>query len=235
MNFGKKQGRISREKESLSQIMDSFIVRDSAKGKMIILAGLLALFCLSTTAFGVGSISGYVVRHSDNTPLQGVSIQALQGKDENIADERAWGWAGSAQTDSSGFYQITGLAQRRYRVHIYDQDAGGTHYVDADIYNVQVFTGADTPDMNFKLRQAAKIWGYVKAANGIPIPDVEVIADAFWTHQGWDWINAFTDENGYYELWVLPSPGKFYPVWVRNAMLPGKTYKVYGGGVTAIW
>ncbi|MHC4564789.1 MAG: MSCRAMM family protein [Planctomycetota bacterium] len=329
MKLGKKQTKSSREKVSLSQTMDSFTVRDSAKGKMIVFAGLLALFCLSTTAFGVGSISGHVdepngislanvnmnlyqgsdplvadenawnwvtstntdssgnyqftnlaaryyriyigsqvvggthyakadvlnvpvndnqntvrditlqkagsisghvLRHSDNSPLEGISVDALEGKDAHVADWRAWWWAGSAVTDSTGKYTITGLRQRRYRVRINNQeDVTGTHYVDADLYNVQVFSGVDTPNMNLDLRQAAKIEGYIKTSGGIPIYNANVITDVSWTHRGWDWHGVWTDQNGKYELWVLPSPGKFYPVWVRNARLPGTTYKVYGG------
>ncbi len=328
MNIGNKRGKIGREKESLSQIMDSFIIGGGAKSRIIILAVFLALVCLSTTAFGVGtikghidepggsslvnvwlylyqgsdpqvadenawdqvawaqtdldgnyqfanlaprhyhiyishqdvggtyyartdvynvqvidnqdtvrditlqkagSISGYVRKNSDNSALEGVWVQAFQSPDENIADWRAWEHAGSAQTDATGFYKITGLRERRYRVNIYSQDVGGTRYVDADLYNVQVLAGADTPDMNIMMHEAARIWGYIKSTSGTPIPYADVISDASWTHYGWEWHSAGTDHNGMYELWVLPSPGKFYPVWVRHAWLPGTTYEVYGG------
>lgn len=319
MDFGKKQGKISREKESISKTRNFFL-----KGKMIILASFLALVCLSTMAFGVGTISGHVdntngnpitfvymnlyqgsdpqvadenawdyvsyaytdgsgnyqftnlapryyriqipsdtgyaeanvynvpvvdnqdtvrnitlqvagsisgnvLRHSDNSPLQGVQVIAYQGKDENLADDQAWDWAGDAYTDNNGFYKITGLGTRRYRIRIDHQEVGGTHYVETDLFNVQAFAGADTSGMDIMMRQGARIWGHVTSTNGTPIRNANVVSDVSWTDNGWDWHNTWTDDNGYYELWVLPSPGKFYPVSVRQAWLPGTTYQVWGG------
>jgi len=52
MKFGKKRGKIGREKESLSQLTDSFITGGGVKSRMIIPMFFLALLCLSTTAFG---------------------------------------------------------------------------------------------------------------------------------------------------------------------------------------
>ena len=231
MYIGKKRGKIGREMESLSQLMDCIIVGGSAKRVIIILAVFLALVSLPTTAFGVGSISGRVFKHSDGSPLEGVNLSLYKGVDENIADEHAWDYVGGAQTDSIGYYQFTGLEQRRYHVNIYSQDVSGTHYVETDLYNVQVFDGAETPNMDFKLRQAGLIYGFVKTTGGtpIPIPNAEVIAQASWTDEGQSWHTVWTDPSGRYEFWVLPSPGEFYPVWVRSAMVPGTTYKVYGG------
>jgi len=53
MNFRKKRGKIGREKESLSQLTDSFITGSGVKRRIIIPTVFLALLCLSTTAFGV--------------------------------------------------------------------------------------------------------------------------------------------------------------------------------------
>jgi len=233
MNFGNrnKRGKIGREKESLSQLRDFIIVGGSAKSRIIIPVVFLALVCLSTTALGVGSISGRVFKHSDNSILPGVWVQLYQGVDENIADQHAWEWVDNTQTDSNGDYQFTGLAQRRYRINIYSQDPGntGTHYVETDIYNVQVFDGSDTGGNNLKLRQAGLIWGFVKTTGGMPIENAWVVSDASWGENFFGWHNTRTDSTGRYELWLFPSPGKFYPVWIRNAIIPGTTYKVYGG------
>ena len=233
MNIGNKRGIIGREKESLSQIMDFITTGGSAKSRMIMPVVFLALICLSTTALGVGSISGRVFKHSDNNPLQYVGLELYQGVDENIADQHAWEWVQHAQTHADGYYQFTNLPQRRYRICIHTQEPFGsnTHFVETNLYNIQVLDGANTGDMDFKLRQAARIWGYIKTTSGIPLSSAWVISDVSWTNEGWGWHNDWTDETGMYELWVLPSPGKFYPVWVRNAMLPGTTYKVYGGPV----
>ena len=158
MYLGKKRGNIGREMESLSQLMDFIIVRGSAKRIIIILAVFLALVCLPARAFGVGSISGRVFKHSDNNSLEGVSVRLFQGVDENIADEHAWYWVDETQTDSIGYYQFTGLEERRYRINIYSQNVGGTHYVETDLYNVQVFEGIETPNKNLHLRQAGLIY-----------------------------------------------------------------------------
>ena len=229
MYLGKKRGKIGREKASLSQLMDFIIVRGSAKRIIIILAVFLVLLCLPARAAWTGSLSGRVFKHSDNSLLEGVSVRLFQGVDENIADEHAWYWVGETQTDSIGYYQFTGLEQRRYRINIYSQNVLGTHYVETDLYNVQVFEGEETPNMNLYLRQAGLIYGFVKTTGGTPIPAAWVIAEAAWTEDGRNWHDTRTNQDGRYEFWVLPSPGKFYPVWVRSAMLPGTTYKVYGG------
>ncbi|HUT29225.1 MAG TPA: carboxypeptidase regulatory-like domain-containing protein [Sedimentisphaerales bacterium] len=169
-----------------------------------------------------GSISGRAA-DVNGLALEGVDITLYQGEDPFIADERAWDWVDSTSTDANGRYELTGLCERRYHLRVDPQQVSGTHYVEADLYNVQVFLGAETPDMNVTLRQAALIYGYVTTVDGNAIPSAEVVADASWREDAWDWHAAWTDSNGMYELWVAPSPGKFYPVWVDRASL-GENY-----------
>ena len=171
-----------------------------------------------------GSISGCVT-DVNGIPLANVGISLLQGTDPYIADEHAWEGVAWTSTDSNGEYQLIGLAERRYRIHIHSQEVSGTHYFEADLYNVQVFEEVETPNMNLALRQAGLIYGYVKTADGIPMPNAEVVSEAAWTEYGNEWHSAVTDSEGKYEFWVAPSPGKFYPVYVRKASLGGVYYE----------
>jgi len=171
-----------------------------------------------TSTSDTGSISGQVV-DPNGSGLAGASVEIYVGDDENIADEDAWDYYGSTTTDPNGEYSFALLPQRRYRVRIPDQEVAGTHYFEGNLYNVQVLAGSETSGMDTTLRQAGLIYGYVKTTGGTPIPNAWVIAEASWTHEGNGWHNAWTDSNGRYELWLAPSPGDFYPVWVRQAFL----------------
>lgn len=201
----------------------------------IMLTGLITATLLMISgykpaeALAVGSISGTVVSDSTGLPLEGAMVQLYQGVDENIADEQAWDWVAMTQTDASGHYEFTNLEPRRYHIDVYSQNISGINYLDADLYNVQVLDGATTTDMDFSIRLAGVIYGYVKTSGGLPIPNAEVVAEGAWTNNADEWHTQWTDETGRYEIFLEPSPGAFYPVWVRNAFIPGTTYEVYGG------
>ncbi len=180
---------------------------------------------------GTGSISGKVVKYSDKTPLQNVNVILFQGVDKNIAKQNAWEYVASVVTDSNGNYQFTNLEQRRYHIQINTGTmSAGIHYVEADLYDVQVFASINTPGMNFELREAGLIYGYVTSAtDGSTIPYIDaLIRDSSWGDNFRDW-HETRSINGRYDLWMLPSQGKFYPVSIRAALNPGKTYTVYGG------
>lgn len=169
----------------------------------IFLIGVIAIIgmgCPGWAESSTGSISGTVVNHSDNIQLEGIGVRLYQGTDENIADSSAWYWLAQTQTNENGDYQFSGLDQRRYRIHIYDQEISGTYYVGTDIYNVQVFESVNTPDINFILRQAGLIYGHVKSADGTPIPNAELITNCAWIQGGNDTHSAQTDSNGRYEF-----------------------------------
>jgi len=171
-----------------------------------------------------GSISGRVIDVNDN-PLENVGISLYQGEDPLIADQHAWNWVDWNSTDANGEYEFHGLEERRYHIHIYSQDVNGTQYIETDLYNVQVFSEVETPNMDFRLRQAGLIYGYVKTVGGKPIPYATVVAEAAWTQYGWGWHSTGTDSEGRYELWLAPSPGEFYPITVVDARLNGAYYE----------
>jgi hypothetical protein len=184
----------------------------------------LLLSLVVSSAVLAGSISGRVT-DVNGVPLENVWVALYTGTDPNIADEDVWNWVSSTQTGPNGEYQFTGLAERRYRVRIDGQEISGVGYLEADLYQVQVFEGTNTPNMNFRLREAALIYGYIKTSTGTPIHNANVIAEIPWTHYGWDWHNTWTEPNGLYKLWLAPSQGKFYPVWVRDAALGDVSYE----------
>jgi len=177
-----------------------------------------------TSTSNTGSISGQVVDPND-TGLAGARVEIYIGDDENIADEDAWNYYGSTTTDPNGEYSFALLPQRRYRVRVPEQEVAGTHYFETNLYNVQVLAGSETINMNQTLRQAGLIYGYVKTTGGTPIPYALLVAQAPWTDEGDSWHHTRTDPNGRYEYWVAPSPGKFYPVWVREARLNDVYYE----------
>jgi len=192
--------------------------------KIVITVLLGAIWC-TPAAWATGSISGRVVRHLDGSSLASVWVTLYQGDDENIADEHAWNWLASTSTDPNGQYEFTALEQRRYRIRVSDQEVSGTHYFEANLYNVQVLEGTETPNMDLRLRQAGLIYGYVKTAGSTPIPNAELIAEAAWTEHAQEWHSVWTDSAGRYEFWVAPSAGKFYPIWVRQASLNNTYYE----------
>lgn len=195
------------------------------RGFLIIVNSWWDTLSVITSTSNTGSISGQVADPNGNK-LANVAVDIYIGDDENIADEDAWNYYGSTTTDPNGQYRFDLLPQRRYRVHIYDQEVEGTHYIETDLYNVQVLAGSETINMNYSLKQAGLIYGYVKTAAGsIPIPNAALIAEAPWTDEGRNWHNVWTDSDGRYELWVAPSPGKFYPVWVTLAQLDDVYYE----------
>ena len=182
-----------------------------------------------TSASDTGSISGQVV-DPNGSGLDGARVEIYIGDDENIADEDAWNYYGSTTTDPNGGYSFGLLPQRRYRVRVPDQEVSGTHYFEANLYDVQVLAGSETSNMDTTVRQAGLIYGYVKTTGGTPIPYALLVAQAAWTDEGNSWHHIQTDPNGRYEFRVAPSPGKFYPVWVREARLSNVYYETKWDG-----
>lgn len=212
------------------------------KRKQILIAWISTLLVMlfqiqmvtAAQILGTGSISGTIINHADNSPIEDVRIRLYQGTDVNIADQDAGDYVGSTYTEQNGFYQLSDLDERRYRLRVRDQYVDGTPYFETNIYNVQVLEGANTPNMDFTLRQAAVIYGYVKTADDTPLV-AKLSTETAFTHDGEEWHTWNTDINGRYEFLVAPSPGMFYPIHVRKALIPGKGYRVYGGSTMLSW
>ncbi|MEJ2454173.1 MAG: carboxypeptidase-like regulatory domain-containing protein [Candidatus Thiodiazotropha sp.] len=187
-----------------------------------ILVTLLLLFLLliAGTVSAAGSLSGRVTEYGSGVPRQGIELTLFRSEDPNSAGDDAWIPVHSVYSDINGEYLFANLEPRQYRVHIWAlTDSSGRHFVEADLYNVQVFDNSETVDMDLLLHEAGFIWGYVRTASGTPIPGVTVWAHAEWFKEGPGWHDATTDETGLYRIWVLPSPGEFYVLVTRGAVL----------------
>jgi hypothetical protein len=181
----------------------------------------LFLFLIADVVTAAGSLSGMVTDYDTDIPLEDIQVNLYRSEDPNFAGESAWIPVTSGFTDTNGEYVFTNLEARQYRIHIRTgtTDSSGKHFVQADLYHVQVFDNTETPDMNLLLREAGYIWGYVRTEGGIPIPGALVIGHGEWTEDGpgWHWVT--TDQTGLYKLWLLPSPGAFYTVSTQGGWL----------------
>uniref|UniRef100_UPI003D12C7FA carboxypeptidase-like regulatory domain-containing protein n=1 Tax=Sedimenticola sp. TaxID=1940285 RepID=UPI003D12C7FA len=181
---------------------------------------LLFLILIAGTVSAAGSLSGVVSDFGTGIPLQGIYLRLYRSEDPNSAGEDAGIPVSSAITNVNGEYLFTNLEPRQYRIHIWaTTDSSGRHFVETDLYNVQVFDNSETADMNLQLHEAGFIWGYVHTASGTPLPGVTVRAHAEWFKEGPGWHDATTDDTGLYRIWALPSPGEFYVLVTRGAVL----------------
>ena len=185
-----------------------------------------------------GSIEATAYDLARGAPAEGVTIQVHQGNDPDHADDGAWQWVTSAQTDAFGGFRIDGLPPRHYRLHVEDgqSDSAGNHYISADLFDVVVFDGAVTSGLNLDLREAGSVWGYVYNDLGAPIPNAEVVMGGNYTEDGEDWWHsAYTDGAGRYDLYLPPSDVPIYPLQVTRAGRPGEQYQVYATGDRQVW
>lgn len=189
----------------------------------------LLLLLTSGSVYALGSLSGTITEYGSNAPLQGMQVMLYRSEDPNSAgDHDARIHVATVATNTEGQYIFPNLDPRQYRVRIEsgDTDINGTHFAEADLYNVQVLDNAETPNMDLELREAGYIWGYVRTDGGVPIPNANVIGHGQWTVFGRDWHVVQTDQDGRYELWLLPSPGEFYEVSLDSAWLNGTQYAI---------
>jgi 5-hydroxyisourate hydrolase-like protein (transthyretin family) len=110
-----------------------------------------------------GGIAGTVVNVLTSQPVAGIKVDVYESSNPDSADDQAWDWVTSVQTDGQGRYQVSGLDPRHYRLQLADGDAAanGNHFVEADLFDVVVLDGATTTGMNMQARQAGRITGHV--------------------------------------------------------------------------
>ena len=174
---------------------------------------------------GVGpAIEGYVFDFSTAAPLENVLVDVYQGPDPDYAGENAWDWVTNAWTDATGRYEVVGidlggLGSWNYRLSINDgQQVAGRTYINASLPDVVVFDGATTTNMDFNLRRAAHIYGYVYDELGVPIDNAEVAVDADYTENySQSWHKTLTDATGRYEIYLAPTDTAIYPVEMLSA------------------
>ncbi len=156
-----------------------------------------------------GSISGTVLAPDGVTPVQDLTVVALDPINRN--------WIDSARTDAAGNYSISGLRSGDYKVWARDFDHGFVEqYFDgvtrfdlAD--NVTVTAPVDTAGIDFTMSPGGTITGrLIDEATGNPISGVWVSADPEQCCGG---NSATTDQDGNYQIAGL-APGDY---WVRTA------------------
>ena len=136
-----------------------------------VLVGFVALLALAPVAVaaGTGSIEG-TVTESAHKALANVSV-TVYGADEEIE--------GSASTNASGEYTVSGLSGGHYKVGFSDQPTYTDQYYDnqpsfEDASLVSVTEGNPTSGIDAEMLQPGKITGSVTNGSGVPIPDVSV-------------------------------------------------------------
>jgi len=167
-----------------------------------------------------GSISGTVYESDGTTFISDITVYAVSDPCGNISSV-----LGSAYTDGTGGYTISGLPSGSVYIHVYN---GGQNYIN-EFYNnisycnqadpITVTSGTNTPSINFQLDEGAIISGTVYESDGTtPIYGLIVYAysdPCDETPIGSD----YTDYTGAYAISGLP-PGDVYILastyWIPN-------------------
>ena len=183
-----------------------------------------ALESLESRLLLTGGIAGTIVNAVTSQPVGGITVNIQQSSNPDSANDQAWDWVTSVQTNALGRYQVSGLDPRHYRVRLDDgaAAANGTHFVSANLFDVVVFDGATTANMNLRAIQAGRITGHVYDGADNPIAGAQVLVEADYTQDsGDDWHWFETDANGRYDLYVVPTSKEIYPVKILYAPAGG--------------
>lgn len=143
-----------------------------------------------------GSISGRVLRASDNQPIAGLFVDA---EDINFGG----GWA-SAQTDINGNYTLKGLYSGKWIVRV---DTSGTDFVEEyynNVYKESLATPVDvmqpnnTSNIDFLLDVGGYITGLVKDNSNTPLSNISISA---YDYKSGEYISgATTIADGTYQI-----------------------------------
>lgn len=174
----------------------------------------------AATESGPVLITGGVVDSVTGLPLAGIEVQVLQGADPQDGGQFAWDYVTSVFTDTSGNYEISGLADRVYRLRVPDgQSDGINHFVGGNIFDVPVSDGAVAAGMDFSLHYAGSIVGYVYNSSETPLGGIEVLVKADYVpgDQADGWHQARTDSTGRYEIYLPKTAQEIYPVKIAHS------------------
>jgi len=162
-----------------------------------------------TAAYSIiDSIAGKVVADDTGLPLEHIHVHACP---------RSAGLCGSASTDASGDYKISGLLSGPYAVYTDATSAYAREYynnVDRDYLatEVNVASGATTTGIDFSLAPIGSIAGKVIAAEtGLPISGI--------------WVHACPMSSALCHATVTNATGNYSISRISTGL-----YKVYAGG-----
>lgn len=192
----------------LTEWYDDSVDLDSADDVEV--AAATAVSDIDVVMSQAGKIAGTV---SDGAQgISGIIVWVYQLDDSGVEPE--WEYVESSNTESDGTYEVAGLRPGSYRVQfddMWDGDFLGEYYNDKptiDLANdVDVASGATTPDIDAVLSPAGKISGTV--TNGASaLEDIEVTA--YWMDG--PTLRAYTvttGSNGSYEIAGLAPGGPY--------------------------
>jgi Leucine-rich repeat (LRR) protein len=153
----------------------------------------------------VGSISGHVYETGSNIPVANATIY-VNTNDQNYS-------YGNAQTDASGYFQVTGLEPRSdYKIQAWSAGHLRAFYPSiarwSNATNIQVLSGQDTPNMDIHIIRAdSHITGRVTNTDNSPAANVWM--EAF--HQdGW-FVGINANSNGEYSIPVTEGIWDVFP------------------------
>lgn len=181
-------------------------------------------FDLVRLDLGTGTITGRVTNQATGEPVAWASVMAV---DESNPNWYNYGWT---TTDQNGLYKMQYLNPGTYTVSVWANGYLYTYYpgvIDrADAVGVPVAANSTVANVDFSMKEGAKIKGRVTDQNGNPIPyafvegmthpeggPVDTNAVSFYSA-------ASTDEAGYYELsglgsgdWIVHASSYWFPYY----------------------
>jgi len=180
-----------------------------------------------------GLIIGKVTAANDGAPLPDIKVTAYR-----LVEGVTWQVAGSAFTNTTGEYSISGLVTGIYRAKFEDDDGNyAMEFYDnkttfALATNFQVTDGQPTPNINASMVQAGKIAGTISLVDGGEASDV--VAGA-WAYSGSTWQlieSAVSGSGGAYTIGGL-LPG-IYRVRFSDVYTPPRYLTQWYDGQVAV-
>ena len=169
------------------------------------------------TQTATGSIRGRVLSH-DAAPISGASVQ--------VSPAEGGGTRRSAVTDAAGRYEITGLAQGRYRARVTKSGLVSVEYGQSRALQsgrvIDLGRNERLQGIDVTMPKGSAVTGTIVDASGEPVEGVDVQA---WQARFTDGRTALapaagastrrTDDRGQYRLYGL-LPGTYYVVASEN-------------------
>lgn len=134
---------------------------------------------------GAGGIAGTVTGADTGAGLPNISVEFYR--------ESNGQWAGSTQTNGSGYFSLSGLEVGTYRVRFSDWSGP---YVDAELNEIEVAENA-LADASIQMTRGRSISGTVRNSNNQTVGDISVqISRQNGETIGW----GYTQSNGVYQI-----------------------------------
>lgn len=134
---------------------------------------------------GAGGIEGTVTGADTGAGLPNISVEFYRGSNGQ--------WAGSTQTNGSGYFSLSGLEVGNYRVRFSDWSGP---YVDAELTGIQVAENV-LADASIQMTRGRSVSGTVRNSNNQTVGDISVqVSRQSGETIGW----GYTQANGVYHI-----------------------------------